>query len=157
MAKATKADKAELLLRTIGETTENWSNEVFKTEDKVTEKAKHLAIGIDSLSFTQGDKDKLAALISLATGESVRLEKDEDLEFSPMAAVVITKTDKHDYETGVVMVSIGDGTFVKPDGKVGGYVKPSRKLLRPATAEEITKISKEQLDGLMKEVKIVWA
>ncbi len=157
MAKATKADKAELLLRTIGEATKNWADEVFKPEDKVTEKAKHLAIGIDSLSFTQGDKDKLAALISLATGESVRLEKDEDLEFSPVVAIVITKTDKHDYATGEVVVSIGDGTFVKPDGKIGGYLKPSRKLLRPATEEEVSKIPKEQLDGVMKEVKIVWA
>ena len=157
MAKATKAEKTELILRTIGETTTTWAEDVFKPEEKATEKAKHLAIGIDSLSFTQGDKDKLAQLISLATGEKIMLEKDEDLEFSPMAAVVITKTDKHDYETGVVVVSIGDGTFVKPDGKVGGYIKPSRKLLRPATPEEVSKIPKEQLDGLLKEVKIVWA
>ena len=157
MAKATKADKTELILKTIVDTTQDWADEVFKNEGKQTEKAKTLSVGITELTLTGPDKDKLAELFSIVIGETIKVEKDEDLEFRPMAALVITKADKHTYETGVVVVSIGDGTAVDQHGKVGSYIKPSRKLVRPATPEEIAKIPAEQIKGLLKEVQIVFA
>ncbi len=157
MAAKTKADKTELLLRTITDTTAEWAEEVFTPEGKQTEKAKTLSVGLNELTLSGPDKDKLAQLFSIVSGEIVKIEKDEDLEFRPMAAVVLTKADKHNYETGVVVVAIGDGTAVDQHGKVGSYIKPSRKIVRPATAEEIKKITPEQLKGIMKEVNIVFA
>lgn len=157
MAKADKKDKTELILKTIQDTTKDWAEDVFTPEGKKTDKAKALEVGLSILTLSATDKDTLAQLFSIATGETVKIEKDEDLEFRPMAAIVLTKADKHTYETGTVLVCIGDGTAVDPTGKVGSYIKPTRKIVRPATQEEIEKITPEQVKGLMKEVNIVFA
>src|ERR1035437_5747563 len=136
-----KLSKHELIVRMIKETTSSWSDEMFAPEEKITEKAKLLTVGIEELSFAKGDKTKLANLIALITGENITLEKDDEFEFQPMVAIVLTKVDakdaKHDYETNTVLVSIGDGTAVDTNGKVGSYIKPSRKIVRPATVDEI--------------------
>lgn len=153
-----KKDKKEALLEVIQENTREWEANDYERTDRRSEKAKQLSKVLTEMTLSDADKDRLAKLSSLMSGEEVIVEKENDLEFATLTALVITRVSekhKHTYETDSLVISIGDGTAVDQHGKLGSPIPPTREILRPATKDEIEKISDEQLKGLMKEVNIV--
>ena len=151
-------DETERLVKAIKKHTTKWENKYFKEDETQSAKAKKLSKILDSLSFTKADKTGVAKLVSELSGEKVVLAEEEDIEFRPIVALVLTKlntTDaKHGYETERVLLSIGDGTAISPEGTVGSYIPKKKDIMRPATAKEIDSISKEQLSKIREEVII---
>ena len=158
MTPVPKKDKIAMIYNAIKENTKEWEDEVFTKEEKLSAKGKKLSKILDALTLSNADKDRMAELVSEVSGETVQLEKEGDLEFKPLTAIVLTKvTDKHKhtYVTDTVLISLGDGTAIDENGKVGSHIPPSRQIVRCATDEEITKIPDVQIKGLMKEASIV--
>lgn len=158
MAKSEKKESA-ILIKAMKSRTVKWGEKYFQVDDKQSAKAKKLSKLLESFSFGKTDKTNLAKLISEITGESVVVETEDDMEFHPITALVLVKlntTDfKHSYETEKVHISIGDGSLISPEGKVGGVVPKKRNGMRPATPEEIDAITDEALDKLKEEVNII--
>ncbi len=156
-----KKDETETLLKAIKVHTGKWAKKYFEEKSKQSAKALKLSKLLGSLSNGKTDKGVLAQIISEVTGEEVALEADEDMEFRPITALVLTKlntTDaKHSYETETVLISIGDGMAVSPTGTIGGMIPKKRSIMRPATEAEIDAIPKVQLDKLKEEVNIIIA
>ena len=161
MAKETvsekKKSKEELILQVIHENTREWEKETYTVEEKQTEKAKKLSKFLSEMTLGKDDKDRLAQFASELSGEFVRIDKDEDIEFSALIAVVPTKADKHNYETGKVVLLVSDGAGIGADSKMGNLIPPSSKGVRPATKEEIDSVPLSQVRALMKEVTIVFS
>lgn len=149
-------DKRDVLLASVVENTDEWQKEVYDVVEKMTKKGKALSKVLSEMTFGKEDKDRLATLLSEISGERVVIEKDEDIEFRALTALVLTKVADHNYETEKVIISLGDGTAIDHTGKVGGFIKPSRKIVRPATEDEIKSITEEQIKGLAKEVNLVF-
>lgn len=160
MAIMTKKEKQEAVIDTIKDKTKEWEQEVYTNTEKMTEKAKSLSKTLTDMSLSVEDKDRLASLFSTITGENVKIEKENDLEFETLTALVLTKiTDKfkHTYEIGKVVISLGDGTAIDENGKVGSHIPPNRSILRPATKDEMDSFPEAQIKGLMKEVSIAFS
>jgi len=155
-----KKDETVLLIKAIKSNTEKWSKKYFEDKSKQSEKAKKLSklLG-EFVDLKKTDKATMAKVLSEISGEDVIVEADEDVEFRPITALVLTKlntTDaKHNYETEKVLISIGDSTAVTPEGTVGGFIPKKRSIMRPATAAEIDSIPKSQLEKMMEEVNII--
>lgn len=158
MAKTEKKEGA-VLIKAMKSRTAAWDKKYFQEDNKQSAKAKKLGKLLETFSFGKTDKANLAKLISEVTGESVVLETEDDMKFQPITCVVLTKlntTDfKHTYETEKVHISIGDGSLISPEGKVGGIVPARRSGMRPATPEEIDKITDVAIEKLMEEVNII--
>lgn len=159
MAKAsvTKKDKYELIRETILEHTTEWNVDEYVVDDKQSQAAKDLSKLLSEMTFVKEDKGRFAKMFSLISKENVIVEEDEDLKLRVLTALVILKADKHNYTTGDVVISDGQGTAVKPDGSVGNFIKPSRKIVRPATDAEMAAIPEVQLKGLLDVVNIVFS
>lgn len=158
MAKAEKKEEA-ILNKALKSRTVAWAKKYFEVEDKQSAKAKKLSKLLEGFSFGKTDKTNLAKLISEVTGENVVIETEDDIKFQPITALVLTKintTDfKHTYETEKVLISIGDGTMISPEGKVGSMVPARRAGMRPATAEEIDGLTEAAIEKLKEEVNLV--
>jgi chromosome segregation ATPase len=156
-----KKDKLEAVKAAIIENTAEWDKEVYTIEDKRTEKGKELSDLCSDMSFSKQDKERLAKVLSVLSGEKVKLNTEEEFKFAALTALIVLKVDekhKHTYETGTLVISLGDGTAVDQNGKTGSPIQPTREVVRPATEEEIEKhLSVGQLTGLMKEVNLVFA
>lgn len=156
-----KKNENDVLIKAIKDHTNKWSKKYFEDKSKATEKAKKLSKLLGELTHGKTDKGVLAKILSEVSGEEITVEADEDVEFRPITALVLTKlntTDaKHDYETERVLISIGDGTAVRPEGTVGAFIPKKRSIMRPATEEEIDAIPKAQIDKLKDEVNIIIA
>ncbi len=156
-----KKDEAKIILGAVVENTAEWAKETYEVEEKMSAKGKKISDVVSSLSHGKEDKKRMAELCSLIAGETITIESDEELTFKPMIALMITKlTDKHKhtYETNKVVISLGDGTAVDENGKVGSPIPPTRAILRPATEKECNDmITPAQIKGLQKEVNIVFA
>ncbi len=153
-----KMDKQKAILGAIKDNTKAWSDDVYAVVDKMTATGKKLSKILGDFSFSAADKDRMAELVSALSGETVAVEKEGDMEFAPLTALYITgltEKHKHTYTTGEVVICVGDGVAINAEGKVGSMIPPSRKILRPATDEEIAKISDVQIKGVMKETNIV--
>ena len=157
---ATKKE-TEAIIKTIHKQTEAWSKKYFEDDDTQTEKAKKLSKLLEAFSFGKTDKKQFAEVLSEVTGEKVIVETDDDVKFRPITALVLTKlntTDaKHSYETEKVLISLGDGTAISPEGVVGGMIPARRAIMRPATKDEIDAIPKKQIDKLEEEAQLVFA
>lgn len=156
-----KKNELDVLVKAIKDHTYKWGKKYFEVKDSQSAKAKKLSKLLGDLSHGKSDKVVIAKMLSEISGEDVQLEADEDVEFRPITALVLTKLDtganKHSYETERVLISIGDGTAVSPDGVVGGFIPKKRSIMRPATEAEIDAIPKTQLDKLKEEVNIIIA
>lgn len=156
-----KKSELDVLVKAIKDHTGKWSKKYFEVKSQRTEKAVKLSKLLGELTGVKTDKVTLAKILSEVSGEDVVLEADEDMEFRPITAFVLTKlntTDaKHSYETEKVLISIGDGSAVSHDGTVGGVIPKRRSIMRPATEAEIDSIPKIQLDKLKQEVNIIIA
>lgn len=156
MAKKSVKEYNDIMRETILEHTQEWEKDEYQTDVKPSAKAQELSKCVTEMSFSKEDKTRLAKTLSLITGEVVELEDGEDFKHGVPVGIVCIKADKsHNYTTGETLISIGDGTAVKPDGSVGNFIKPSRKIIRPATAEEVAAISDTQIKGLSEVVTIV--
>lgn len=156
-----KKNEADVLIKAIKDHTTKWSKKFFEVKSKQTEKSAKLSKLCGELSHGKTDKATLAKILSELSGEDVVLEADEDMEFRPITALVLTKlntTDaKHSYVTETVLLSLGDGTAISPDGVVGGFIPKKRSIMRPATEAEIDALPKAQIDKLKEEVNIIIA
>lgn len=154
-----KKDINEVLMKAIKSHTVKWGEKYFEVKEKQTAKAKKLSKLLGDLTHGKADKALLAKILSEVSGEDVVLEAEEDVEFHPITALVLTKlntTDaKHSYETEKVLLAIGDGSAISPEGTVGGMIPKKRSIMRPATVEEIEKITTKQLEKLKEEVNIL--
>lgn len=155
-AKAKKMDKHARIMEVIMDSTEEWATDEYAVDDKQTPLAKELSKHITEMSFANEDKKRFAKMFAALSKENVMVEEDEDIKLRVLTAIVCTKADKHNYETDMVLVNVGDGTCVDAKGNVGGYIKPSRKILRPATPEEIKTITAPQMKELLNVVNIVF-
>ncbi len=155
-----KKDQTALLIKAIKSRTKKWESKFFKAKSEQTKKAKELSELLGGLSHGKTDKQALAKILSLATGEDVVLEAEEDVEFRPVTALVLTKlntTDfKHNYETEQVLISIGDGSAISPNGVVGNFIPKKRNGMRPATEAEIDGLTKEAIAKLHEEANLVF-
>lgn len=152
---ATKKDKMQVVRSAILDNTQEWTTSVYNVKDTMTEKAKAMSKTLTALSFSAEDKEKIASLLSAASGEKVQIESDKELEWSQLVAVVPIKTDKHGYETGKVVVLIADGIGVDENGKTGGYIPGKRDIVRPATKEEVEALTEAHVKGVIKEGNIM--
>ncbi len=157
-----KKNEVDVLLKAIKDHTVKWSKKYFEVKSKQTEKAVKLSKLLGSLvDLKKTDKATMAELVSVLSGEDVVIEAEEDVEFRPITALVLTKlntTDaKHNYETEKVLISIGDGTAVTPEGTIGNFIPKKRSIMRPATEAEIDAMPKVQLEKLKEEVNIIIA
>lgn len=155
-----KKDEVAVLRKFITKTTESWAKDVYEIEDKQTEKAKQVGALLEESSWGKQDKERLAKMLSVLTGEEIKLPDNNELELAPLAAFYVTKLDeknKHTYATNTVIIHTGDGVCVGDDGKTGSPIQPRREVIRPATKAEIDAIPDAQLKGVMKEVNIVFA
>ena len=155
-----KPDKVEVIRKNILRVTSKWTKDEYAFEDKRSEKAKKVSDLLSESSWGKSDKERLAEMLSLLSGEAVKVNSDEELEFAPLTALYVTKVTekhKHSYETNSVIIHVGDGVCVNPEGKTGSPIPPVRDILRPATDEEIKAIPEAQIKGLMKEIQIVFA
>lgn len=153
--------ETEAIIKTVHKATQSWEKKYFEENEKQSAKAKKLSKMLEAFSFGKTDKQNLAKLITEVTGESVQVEADEDLEHKPVVALVLTKlntTDaKHTYETEKVLLSLGDGTAVCPEGKVGGMIPKKRSIMRPATKEEIDSITTKQIEKFAEEANLIFS
>lgn len=153
-----KVDKQKAILGAIKDNTKAWTDDVYEVVDKMTAAGKKLSRILGEFSFSAADKDRMAELVSAISGEVVAVEKEGDLEFAPLTALVITgltEKHKHTYTTGEIVICVGEGVAVNQEGKMGSMIPPSRKILRPATEKEIEGITDVQIKGVMKETNIV--
>lgn len=155
-----KKSEKELILGTVKKKTTKWAKDSYEMEDKQSEKAKLLSKILTEMTFSKEDKNRLAKFASEVSGEKITVQEDNDLSFSPLIALVVTKAptdkDKHTYETGKVIVTLPDGSAIAENGTAGSPVPPKRQFVRPATAEEMENIPESQIKGLVKEVEFVF-
>ena len=153
--------ETEAIIKTVHKATQSWGKKYFDVDDKQSAKAKKLSKMLEAFSFGKTDKSHLAKLISEVSGENVTVESEEDIEHKPVVALVLTKlntTDaKHNYETEKVLLSLGDGTAVSPEGVVGGMIPRKRSIMRPATKEEIEAISAKQIEKFAEEANLIFS
>lgn len=163
MAKKEDKENKEMaaLVKAIKTNTKKWADKYFQEDNVQSAKAKKLSKMLGEFTFGKTDKALLGKLLSEATGENIACETEENMEFRPIVAFVLTKlntTDaKHSYETEKVLLSIGDGTAVSPEGVVSGFIPKKTSIMRPATESEIDSVPEKQLDKLAEEANIVFS
>lgn len=150
----------EVLIKEIHARTEAWAEQYFKKDEKQTEKSKGMSKLLGEMSLGKTDKDKMAKLLSLVSGESVIIEGEDEIEFDPLVAIVLTKlntTDfKHTYSTDKVILSLGDGVAMEDGATSPGSMIPKKLSgMRPATTKEIDELSEKFTKAFAKEANIL--
>jgi len=156
-----RKSEREALVGAIHTRTQDWAELYFQKEEKQTPKSKELSKLLNEMGLGKTDKDKLSKLLSIVSGENVAVEGEDEMEFDPLVAMVLTKlntTDfKHSYSTDTVILSLGDGTAMGEESGVGSSIPKKRSGMRPATKEEIDGLSDKFVKAFAKEANIVVA
>ena len=154
-----KKDKLGAMRRAIADETQDWADEVYSEKGTQSEKAKALSNTLTEIGgMDKADKNRLATILSVLTGETVKVKDDKELEYRPLLALTITdvtEKHKHTYEVGKTYLCMDEyGTCVFPDGKNGTPIPPVRSIVRPATKEELEGISDDYLKKFEKSANI---
>lgn len=157
-----KKTEEERILAYIKKQTLKWTEKDFsKTgEGKLSEKAENIRLSLEKglKGIAAADKLEFAKLFSYVIGEEIPFASDDKIKLPRMVALVCLEAfDNHGYEIGSVVLHSADGVTVGTNGKVGAWLEPPKKMVRPATEAELDNISNKQLKGLLEESNIVLA